>query len=116
MNGQLREKVIRNCSDKWSRQYQPDGLGVRVWQKLGPEHVIKLLEDAAAPARAEANALLRQLASAPWRISATVHSGGKGDATRAADPNAHITVSVGGRGYHLRCREQPGLHVIAITA
>lgn len=109
------EQIIRNCSDKWSRQYQPGTTTVRTWQKLGPEHVIHLLENAAVGARADANALLRQLARSPWRIGATVHAGGTGDG-RGVDPNPHVTVSVAGRSYHLGCKEQPGLHVISVTA
>ncbi|MFD0739826.1 hypothetical protein ACFQZQ_11085 [Lysobacter koreensis] len=115
MHSNQREQAIRNCSHKWSRQYQPGDTRVRSWQKLGPEHVIHLLETATAGARTDANALLRQLARSPWRIGATVHAGGNGDA-RGVDAQPHLTVAVAGRSYHLRCKEQPGLHVIGVTA
>lgn len=139
MSQHQHEKIIRNCSNKWSRQYQPGTTTVRTWQKLGPEHVIHLLENTAHGARADANALLRQLARSPWRIGAVqpsraalgrssarepmaherasspMHAGGKGD-ERGVDPNPHVTVSVAGRSYHLGCKEQPGLHVISVTA
>jgi len=67
MNGQLREKVIANCmrNNTWARQYQEKNPIVKTWQKLGPEHVIQLLENAEASARPDANALLRQMARAP---------------------------------------------------
>jgi len=49
-------------------------------------------------------------------IGATVHAGGIGNATRAADSVPHVTLSIAGRGYHLRCRERQGLRVFEITA
>lgn len=116
MHANQREQILRNCSDKWRGQYQPDGRAVRVWQKLGPAHVVALLEDAAIAARADARLLLRKMAMGPWRIGATVHSGGFGDATRGADPRPHITVQVAGRSHHLRCLDRGSLHVVQITA
>lgn len=116
MHANQREQIIRNCSDKWRGQYQPDGRAVRVWQKLGPAHIVDLLENAAASARIDARALLRRMATGPWRIGATVHRGGHGAGARGADPTPHITVSVVGGSHHLRCREQPGLHVVQVTA
>lgn len=116
MNGQSKERAVRNCNSGWQGQYQPGDGAIRVWQKLGPDHIIRLLEHAAADARPAANALLRDLARLPWRIGATVHNGGRGDETRRADPRPHVTLSVGGRGYHLVCREQPVLHVMQVTA
>ena len=80
MHANQREQILRNCSDKWRGQYQPAGQTIRVWQKLGPAHVVALLEQAAIPARTEARVLLRRMAMGPWRIGATVHRGGHGDA------------------------------------
>lgn len=112
MHSNQRDQVIRNCGSKWSRQAQPGTTTARAWQKLGPEHVVHLLETAAAPARAEANALLRQLARQPWRIGATARTGN----ARGVDPGPDVTVVVGARSYHLRCKEKPDLHVLSITA
>lgn len=116
MHANQREQILRNCSDKWRGQYQPDGQTIRVWQKLGPAHVVALLEQAAIPARTEARVLLRRMAMGPWRIGATVHRGGHGEAARGVDPRPHITLSVAGRSHHLRCLERGGLHVVQITA
>ena len=115
MNGQMKERIVRNCSRQGQDQPRTGDTGARVWQKLEPEHIIRLLECAAADARSEAGALLRDLSRLPWRIGATIHGGGRGDAVRGADPRPHVTLTVAGRGYHLVCREQPVLHVVQVT-
>lgn len=114
MNSNQHEKITRNCSDKWNRKFQPGDTRVQAWQKLGPGHIVHLLENAAFDARFDARELLQHLARLPWRIGATVHRGGHGDA-RGVDRTPHVTLSVTGRSYHLRCKELPALHVVQIT-
>jgi len=114
--GSNREKVIANCSAQWQGQYQPGLVNLRVWQKLDPELVVDLLANATFNARHNARTLVAQMQERPWRILATVHSGGKGDEARGVDNNPHVTLMVNGTKYHLRCKESPRLHVVEITA
>ncbi len=113
--GSSREQVIANCSAQWQGQYQPGAIDLRVWQKLGPDLVVDLLAGAAYGARHDARQLIGQMQQRPWRILATAHTGGKGDAARGADSVPHVTLQVGGVKYHLRCKETPRLHVVEIT-
>lgn len=108
------QAIIRNCSEKWSRQHQVD-TRVQACQKLGPDHVIALLENAAFETRSQARELSRQLAQQPWRVDGTVHSGSPEGASSAVD-DSYIALSVSGRRYHLRCKQLPVLHVVQITA
>ena len=69
--------------------------------------VVEMLESGAGrtrhPAiRAGSRQLLERMACTPWRVSAGPHTGGHGGGGFKPDENMHITVSVGGRGYHIR--------------
>lgn len=70
---------------------------------INSDQVVDLLVAAAEPGRhfavrRNANALLEDMARAPWRVSAGIHEGGRGD-----DWTRHVTVSFGpGRSFHLR--------------
>jgi RHS repeat-associated protein len=49
-----------------------------------------------------AKELLKQMEEGRgWQQTAGIHQGGLGGAAGGADPRPHITVSVGGRGYHV---------------
>jgi len=54
--------------------------------------------------RRAANILLSAMATGPWRVTAGPHKGGLGGKTYSVDDNLHVTVSVKGKGYHLRLR------------
>ena len=110
------DELVANFHRNWQSQYQPGSIDRRVWQKLGPGQIIELLAGAAHPARHAARSLVSQMQAHPWRILATIHEGGYGDAQRVADPAPHITLQVNGRKVHLRCREAPSLHIVEITA
>lgn len=113
--GSSREDVLANAHSKWQGQYQPGSVDLRVWQKLGPELVVDLLAGAAFGARHHARKLIADMQQHPWRILATVHEGGIGDAQRGVDSAPHVTLQVNGRKFHLRCKESPTLHVVDIT-
>ena len=71
------------------------------------DHVIGLLVSASESRhvglRRAANALLEAMENyGPWRVTASRHSGGTGDARRGVDRNEHITVRVGSVSYHLQ--------------
>ncbi|MFT4256671.1 MAG: hypothetical protein QM599_06925 [Pseudoxanthomonas sp.] len=114
--GSSREEVLANAHRNWQGQYQPGSVDRRVWQKLGPELIVDLLAGAGFHARHDARKLVAGMQQSPWRILATVHEGGTGDAQRGSDAAPHVTLQVGGRKYHLRCKESPSLHVVEITA
>lgn len=107
--GYDQDKAIANCSSQSRGEYQQKLASLRSWQKLGPEHVVGLLEDAAMPARPQARALAGLLEQMAWRVMATVRSGDKGDETPC------VMLEVAGRKYQLRCKETPELHVTEIT-
>ncbi|KRE89287.1 hypothetical protein ASG87_02785 [Frateuria sp. Soil773] len=116
MNSNAREAVLKRAAPGWYGQFQPQLVAERGWAKLSPDVVVGLLEGASHNAHHRARLLLGEMQSQSWRILATVHSGGKGDEARAADTVPRITLQVGNRKYHLRCKAAPQLHVVAITA
>jgi hypothetical protein len=46
--------------------------------------------------------VLKAMSQRTWCVTAGVHQAGLGGGGRAADPNRHITLNVGGRGYHVQ--------------
>jgi hypothetical protein len=50
----------------------------------------------------DVKALLSQMSTKKWCITAGVHQGGLGGNGRGADPNIHITLDVGGKGWHVQ--------------
>jgi|SRR5215217_72666 len=122
LHSHIKSQIAEKCSDKWRGQYQSDTMTERVWQKLDPEVTVQLIDDARNIPRYDlgrdvsASELLREMqACGEWRISAAPHEGGHGDSGRHADKNLHITIRVDGTSYHLRCKEEPTLHIIQIT-
>ncbi|SFC32941.1 hypothetical protein [Collimonas sp. OK412] len=121
MDAATKQKILKQCyskrfDEKYSRkfQYQDKATDVRNYVKLTPADIIDLLDTASASARSQARLLLQLMQGRPWLPSATAHEGGIGD-QRGVDNNLHITLKVGDKSYHLRCKEQPALHVIQIT-
>jgi hypothetical protein len=116
MDAKRNQNILDNCHPLWWKQYQEDAQLLRVWAKLKPQTIIDLLEDCAFGARHAARQVLERMETSKdaWSIRATAHKGGTGD-VRGVDGNLHITLNAGGITYHLRCKEQPQLHVIQIT-
>ncbi|MFC5473584.1 hypothetical protein [Paraherbaspirillum soli] len=121
MDEAVKQQILSQCYSRrydteYRRQYQyqSDATDVRNYVKLKPAEIIDLLDNAAFTARAQARNLLQLMRVQLWLPSAAPHAGGTGDA-RGVDNNLHITLKVGNRSYHLRCKELPSLHVIQIT-
>ena len=73
--------------------------------EINDKKFVGILENLAA-GRGEgarrAKELLRQMQEGRgWQQTAGIHQGGLGGAAGGADPRPHITVNVGGRGYHV---------------
>ena len=110
------EQAVADVGRNWQSQARPGSIDRRVWGNPGPERIVALLADAAAPARPAARALVQQMQAHPWRIVAAGHEGGDGDARGMAGGTPQIVLQVNGREVRLRCREAPSLHVVEITA
>ncbi len=117
MDAKRQERLLKNCHPMWGKQFQSGGTTQQVWAKLTPRTVIDLLDNCAASAKFQARQVLERMEDEKqnWQLRATAHVGGKEGSDRANDMNLHITINAGGISYHLRCKEQPVLHVIQIT-
>jgi hypothetical protein len=101
-----------NAVDKQSilgnyRQTQamfPGNENTPVLTQVGIDYVVALLDNASDvySIKDSVRDLLGRMATRDWCITSGVHAGGLGGAAGAADPAEHITLSAGGRGYHLR--------------
>jgi hypothetical protein len=80
--------------------------------------VVSRLADCCNPSRHAAvkyNApvLLNRMAGSNWILAAGPHAGGFGGRHAGADQNSHITIMLGGGGYHLRLDKKG--HIFSIT-
>jgi hypothetical protein len=116
MDAKRQERLLKNCHPMWGKQFQSGG-DQKVWAKLTPQVIIDLLDNCAFGAKYQARQVLAHMEDERqnWQLRATAHVGGKEGSDRANDMNLHITINAGGISYHLRCKEQPQLHVIQIT-
>ena len=115
MDAATTQKILSKAHPLWRGQFQSKTTTERVWQKLTPSTIVDLLENAIATQRSEARRLLQLMQSNVWRLTAAPHEGGAGE-ERGPDTNLHVTLSVGGRSYHLGCKEKPALHIVRITS
>ena len=113
MHANQRHQIIRNGHKTATRLSRAGG--VRAGQHLSLEQVLQLLDAAAAPARGEAQALLRLLARQPWRIDTETGSG-DGGVERGIGQDRQVTLLVGARRYRLHCRQTPDLRLGRISA
>jgi hypothetical protein len=114
MDAKRAQRILGNCHPLWWGQFQEDDTQRRVWAKLRPEQIIDQLDNCAYTANFMAREVLGLMETRIWRLRATVHAGGTGDA-RGVDDSPHISLQVGTTSYHLRCKEMPSLHIIQIT-
>lgn len=108
-----REPAIENC-DSFALGRQRDTRGVCAWNRVRPEHVVELLDQAAPEARSDARNLAVLMSRFAWRI----HDGSR---VRSSDKRIvsnvrEISVSLAGRNFQLHCTENPALRLERITA
>lgn len=109
-----REKTIANCDSLAVGLASRDTHQVCAWNRVRPEHVVDLLDEAAPEARGDARNLAKLLEGFSWRIhgGAAADGGGK----RIVNNVREITVAAVGRTFQLHCTESPSLRLQRITA
>lgn len=111
--GMDREKAIGNCDSIAVGLAGRDTRGVCAWNRVRPEHVVELLDQAAPEARADARRLAKLLSEFRWRIQAGERAGSAGN--RIVSNVRDITLASVGRSFQLHCTENPSLRVERIT-
>lgn len=109
-----REKTVANCDSISVGLSGRDTKGVCAWDRVRPEHVVDLLDQAAPDARGEARNLAKLLSEFSWRIHDSAQARGGGN--RIVSNVREITVSSAGRNFQLHCTENPSLRLERITA
>lgn len=110
-----RNAVIGRCDSPALGRKDRDAEGVCAWNRIRPEHVVDLLDNAASDARRDARDLATMLSRFAWRISSGSASA-QGNSNRLVNNVREITVSVAGRNVQLHCTETPSLKLERITA
>ncbi|MDR7192653.1 hypothetical protein [Luteimonas terrae] len=108
-----RGRAIANCDSAALGRAGRDVASVRAWNRIHPEHVVDLLDQASWDARGDANMLATRLSRMPWRIqqaSAPTHS-----ANRLVSNTREVVVTAGARSFVLHCTESPSLTLERIT-
>lgn len=109
-----REQTIGNCDSLAVGLASRDTSQVCAWNRVRPEHVVDLLDQAAPEARGDARNLAKLLSGFNWRIHSAdpAAAGGKRIVNNVRD----ITVAAAGRTFQLHCTETPSLRLERITA
>jgi len=109
-----REKTIANCDSIAVGLASRDVSEVCAWNRVRPEHVVDLLDQAAPEARGDARNLARLLSGFHWRIHPAdpAAAGGRRIVNNVRD----ITVAAVGRTFQLHCTETPSLRLERISA
>ncbi|MGO1540981.1 MAG: hypothetical protein ACTHZI_07070 [Luteimonas sp.] len=108
-----KETTIGNCDSIAVGLESRDTRGVCAWNRVRPEHVVELLDQAAPEARADARRLAKLLTDFRWRIHVADQPGGGGN--RIVNNVRDITLAAVGRTFQLHCTETPSLRVERIT-
>lgn len=106
--------TIDNCDSVALGRVDRDAAALSGWNRARPEHVVDLLDRAAAEARGDARNLATLLSRMSWRIHSVAQAPGGGN--RLVSNVRDITVSVAGRVFQLHCTESPLLKLERITA
>ncbi|MFZ7094911.1 hypothetical protein ACOPJQ_12845 [Luteimonas dalianensis] len=109
-----REQTIANCDSIAVGLASRDTREVCAWNRVRPEHIVDLLDQAAAEARGDARNLGKLLSQFSWRIHPAdpAAAGGKRIVNNVRD----ITIAAVGRTFQLHCTESPSLRLERITA
>ncbi|NZA28138.1 hypothetical protein H0E84_17300 [Luteimonas sp. SJ-92] len=109
-----RDKTIANCDSLALGLAGRGTESVCAWNRIRPEHVVDLLDNAAADARGDARDLATLLSRFTWRIRGGASA--QGSSNRLVNNVREITVSAAGRNFQLHCVETPSLKLERITA
>jgi hypothetical protein len=87
---------------------------VPVLSQVSIDHVVQLVNGATTDShiRRAAMDLLGLMETKDWCITCGVHQGGLGGAFGEADPEPHVSLSVGTVGYHLRVLKKNNRYVL----
>jgi len=109
-----REQTIANCDSLAVGLASRDTREVCAWNRVRPEHVVELLDQAAPEARGDARNLAKLLSGFNWRIHSAdpAAAGGRRIVNNVRD----ITIATAGRTFQLHCTETPSLRLERITA
>ncbi|HZW19377.1 MAG TPA: hypothetical protein VFF71_11280 [Luteimonas sp.] len=110
-----RNATIGHCDSLALGRHDRDTRNISSWNRIRPEHVVDLLDNASADARGDARDLATMLSRFAWRISGGTASA-QGSSNRIVNNVREITVSVAGRNFQLHCTETPSLKLERITA
>lgn len=98
------EHAKQNCLS-FKRQYHEQDTKRRTFAKLDQDSVFMLIERAPSSAHAMRIRLRADMNNKHWSLVATLHRGGKENATTPPDEELHFTLRFDHGGYHIRCRE-----------
>lgn len=110
-----RNATINHCDSLSVGRHDRGTQNISGWNRIRPEHVVELLDNAASDARRDARDLATLLSRFAWRISSGSASA-QGSSNRIVSNVREITVSVAGRNFQLHCTETPSLKLERITA
>lgn len=112
--GLNRDRTIANCDSQALGRAGRETTSVRAWNRIRPEHIVDLLDQASLDARGEARALAARLSRMPWRIQ--LMAAPTQAANRLVSNTRDVALSSGGRNFVLHCTESPSLKLERITA
>ncbi|PPV04803.1 hypothetical protein XBLMG947_4034 [Xanthomonas bromi] len=112
--GYNRAKAIAHCDSLAVGRASRETDSLRSWNRLRPEHVVELLSNAAADARADARMLASLMARACWRIHLQGPTQGK--ANQLVSNVREVAITAAGREFKLQCTESPALQLERIIA
>lgn len=112
--GYDRAKAIAHCDSLALGRASRDTDSLRSWNRLRPEHVVELLSNAAADARADARTLASLMEHASWRIHMQAPAQAK--ANQLVSNVREVAITAAGREFKLQCTENPSLQLERVIA
>lgn len=109
-----RERTVANCDSQALGRAGRAVDSVCGWNRIRPEHVVELLDQAGSDVRGDARDLAVLLSRFPWRVVQGTQAGTSGN--RIVNNVREIEVSTVGRNFRLHCVETPALRLERVTA
>lgn len=107
-------RAIAHCDSLAVGRSGRDTASVSGWNRIRPEHVVDLLDQAAPDARGDARNLAALLSRFAWRIQPTAQA--QAGNARLVNNVREIAITAGARSFQLHCTENPALKLERITA